>query len=119
MRFVAYQKKLEIEYGGAIHSFHGRTLEETFVYENHELFSSGALSIGERIPADAAEFHDVVWKRIKSSTFKKTEFAMDVLGRDSGVEGAAPWTVPRYIADGLHWLESRLNEQVVAGAQNV
>ncbi|MGO3700355.1 MULTISPECIES: ATP-dependent nuclease [Halomonas] len=118
MRFVAYQKTLEIEYGGAVHSFHGRTLEETFVYENHELFSSGALSIGKRIPADAAEFHDVVWKRIKSSTFKKTEFAMDVLTRDSNVEGAVPWKVPQYIAVGLRWLEGRLNDQPVEGEQN-
>ncbi|SPJ33591.1 ATP-dependent nuclease [Kushneria phyllosphaerae] len=115
MRFVAYQKKLEIEYEGAVHSFHGRTLEETFVYENHELFSSEALSIGKEIPADAAEFHDVVWGRIKSSTFKKTEFAMDVLAWESGVEGSAPWVVPKYIADGLRWLESRVNDQLVAG----
>lgn len=81
-RFVAYQKAVEIEYGGAPHWFHGRTLEEAFVYENHKLFSEGTLSIGKDIPEDALEFHDVVWKRIKSSTFKKTEFAMDVLAVD-------------------------------------
>lgn len=115
MRFVSFQKKIEILYGGAPHDFHGRTLEEAFVYENHGLFVSGALSIGKEIPADAAEFHQVVWERIKSSTFKKTEFAMDVLARDPEVEGAAPWAVPEYIAVGLRWLEARVGDQPVAG----
>lgn len=115
MRFVSYQKAVAIEYGGASHNFHGRTLEEAFVYENHGLFASGALSIGKDIPADAAQFHQVVWERIKSSTFKKTEFAMDVLAHDPDVEGAAPWVVPEYIAVGLRWLEARVGNQPVAG----
>lgn len=118
MRFVTYQKALEVEYGGAAHTFHGRTLEEAFVYENHTLFSGGQLTIGVDIPTDAAAFHDVVWQRIKSSTFKKTEFAMDVLALDPEVEATAPWTVPQYIALGLRWLEMRLADQPVGGDQN-
>lgn len=118
MRFVTFQKQIEIEYGGATHLFHGRTLEEAFVYENHGLFAIGALSIGKDIPADAADFHQVVWERIKSSTFKKTEFAMDVLARDPDVEGAAPWAVPEYIAVGLRWLEARVGDKPIAGEQN-
>lgn len=118
MRFVTYQKKVGIKYGGATHSFHGRTLEETFVYENHALFSSGALSIGKEIPADAADFHDVVWKRIKSDTFKKTEFAMDVLALDPETDGGMPWRVPQYIEIGLRWLENRVTDQPAVGDQN-
>lgn len=117
MRFVSYQKKIEIEYGGAVHGFHGRTLEETFVYENHGLFSSGALSIGKEIPADATEFHQVVWERIKSSTFKKTEFAMDVLAHEPN-DDEVPWAVPEYVAVGLRWLEGRVGDQPVAGEKN-
>ncbi|TQM94927.1 AAA ATPase-like protein [Roseinatronobacter monicus] len=117
MRFVSYQKKIEIEYGGAVHGFHGRTLEEVFVYENHGLFSSGALSIGKDIPADATEFHQVVWERIKSSTFKKTEFAMDVLAHEPDDDDAS-WVVPEYVAVGLRWLEGRVGDQPVAGEQN-
>ena len=117
MRFVSYQKKVEIEYGGAVHGFHGRTLEEAFVYENQRLFSSGALSIGKEIPADAAEFHQVVWERIKSSTFKKTEFAMDVLAHEPDDDDAS-WAVPEYVAVGLRWLEGRVGDQPVAGEQN-
>lgn len=90
MRFITYQKGVEIQYGGAARIFHGRTLEEAFVYENHALFSNGTLSIGKEIPADAAEFHEVVWNRIKSDTFKKTEFAMDVLAVNAEDEGAVP-----------------------------
>ena len=114
---VSYQKKVEIEYGGAVHGFHGRTLEEAFVYENQRLFSSGALSIGKEIPADAAEFHQVVWERIKSSTFKKTEFAMDVLAHEPDDDDAS-WAVPEYVAVGLRWLEGRVGDQPVAGEQN-
>ena len=117
MRFVSYQKKVEIEYGGAVHGFHGRTLEEAFVYENQRLFSSGALSIGKEIPADATEFHQVVWERIKSSTFKKTEFAMDVLAHEPDDDDAS-WAVPEYVAVGLRWLEGRVGDQPVAGEQN-
>ncbi|QYM72025.1 AAA family ATPase [Pseudochrobactrum sp. Wa41.01b-1] len=118
MRFVTYQKKIEIDYGGTVHIFHGRTLEETFVYENHALFSGGALSIGEKIPSNATDFHDVVWKRIKSSTFKKTEFAMNVLTFDTGENEHAPWVVPHYIAIGLRWLEKRLTNKQDHGGQN-
>lgn len=117
MRFVSYQKAVAIEYGGASQNFHGRTLEEAFVYENHGLFSSGELSIGKGIPADAAEFHQVVWERIKSSTFKKTEFAMDVLAHEPDDDGAS-WAVPEYVAVGLRWLEDRLGDQPVAGELN-
>ncbi len=111
MCFVTYQKNLEIEFRGDIHSFHGRTLEETFVYENHELFSSGALSIGIDIPDNAVDFHDMVWQRIKNSSFKKTEFAMDVLALDPETARDDPWTVPKYIEVGLQWLEARVADQ--------
>jgi predicted ATP-dependent endonuclease of OLD family len=118
MRFVTYQKRIEVNYVGSVHAFHGRTLEETFVYENHELFVSGDLSIGIVIPPDPEEFHDQVWRRIKSSTFKKTDFAMDVLALDPKVEGTNPWNVPDYIAVGLRWLENRMTEQKVDGGGN-
>lgn len=117
MRFVSFQKKIVIEYGGAAYDFHGRTLEETFVYENHGLFANGALSIGKDIPADAAEFHQMVWERIKSSTFKKTEFAMDVLAYEPD-DNNVFWAVPEYIAAGLRWLEARVGDQPVAGELN-
>jgi len=79
MRFVAFQKPVVVNCQSNAHSFHGRTLEEAFVYENLEHFHADGLSIGIDLPDGPAELQEAVWKRIKSDTFKNTEFAMDVL----------------------------------------
>lgn len=122
MRFISYQKPVQVENKGQLHSFHGRTLEETFVYENLALFQEKGLSIGIDLPNEPTELHHAVWTRIKSSTFKKTEFAMDVLGyeptpqqdEDGNVvpeDMASYWKVPTYIAEGLQWLDGRLSQK--------
>lgn len=119
-RFVAYQKPVSVKIEDQLHTFHGRTLEETFVYENLDLFQTGKLSIGIDFPKEAKELHKAVWERIKSSTFKKTEFAMDVLSfepspleldAESDPENGAAsyWGVPLYIAEGLQWLDEHLS----------
>lgn len=121
-RFVSYQKPISVDIGGQSHAFHGRTLEEAFVYENLDLFQKGKLSIGIDIPQEPAEIHQAVWARIKSSTFKKTEFAMDVLGFEPLVqqnEGQCGidndeecyWKVPCYISEGLEWLDGSLSSK--------
>jgi hypothetical protein len=105
-----------------LHLFHGRTLEEAFVYENLAFFQEDKLGIGIDLPDDPTELHKAVWKRIKSSTFKKTEFAMDVLsyepptqqnvGGDAVQSDAARyWKVPCYIAEGLQWLDGNLSQK--------
>ena len=118
-RFIAYQKPITATIDGEACSFHGRTLEETFVYENLDRFLAGELNIGTELPNDAAELQEFVWGRIKSSTFKKTEFAMDVLAyepplndADDAVEDHVEicWNVPHYIAEGLQWLDKCLSE---------
>lgn len=122
MRFVAYQKPVSVEIEGQPHLFHGRTLEEAFVYENIDLFKEGAFSIGIELPKEPKELHQAIWSRIKSSTFKKTEFAMDVLSFEpsaeshqdgSGIVNDATgyWKVPCYIAEGLQWLSGRLSQK--------
>lgn len=57
------------------------------------------------IPAPLDDAYQSVYDRIKSDSFKKTDFAMDIL--------ACPeeWIVPGYIAEGLKWLEERLSPQ--------
>ena len=47
---------------------------------------------------------EAIYERIKSSSFKKTNFALDVLSSEQD------WATPGYIADGLLWLENRLTE---------
>ncbi|MDY7114891.1 AAA family ATPase [Halomonas sp. SSL-5] len=120
-RFVSYQKPVSVDIEGQRHTFHGRTLEEAFVYENLDLFKRDELSVGIALPEEPAELHKAVWARIKSSTFKKTEFAMDVLGFESsaqqhkdgsGLKNGATyyWKVPCYIAEGLQWLDGHLSQ---------
>jgi hypothetical protein len=123
MRFVAFQKPVVIDRGGNPHTFHGRTLEEAFVYENLDHFHAEGLSIGVDLPTDPAELQEAVWKRIKSDTFKKTEFAMDVLAYEITVEEdeeanvgqSRDWNVPHYISEGLNWLKTRLSQNQGAG----
>lgn len=121
-RFVSYQKPISIDIEGRPHTFHGRTLEEAFVYENLDFFQKGKLSIGIDLPTESTELHQAVWERIKSSTFKKTEFAMDALGFEpsaqqhedgSGLANHATcyWKVPCYIAEGLQWLDGYLSQK--------
>lgn len=123
MRFVAFQKPVAVNRQGNAHTFHGRTLEEAFVYENIEHFHEDGLSIGIDLPDDPTELQEAVWKRIKSDTFKKTEFAMDVLAyelpeeedKEANAERNRDWNVPNYIAEGLKWLETRLSQNQGAG----
>lgn len=118
MRFVAFQKPVTVNRQGNVHTFHGRTLEEAFVYENLEHFHAAGLSIGIDLPVNPVDLQEAVWKRIKSDTFKKTEFAMDVLAYEIPVkedgeadaEQSRDWNVPDYIAEGLQWLGTRLSQ---------
>ena len=105
-RYITFQQDIEVSYGGATKVMRPRTLEEAFAYQNFELFRDGALSLGKQIPVDLDDAYELIYDRVKSSTFKKTDFAMDVLA--SGAE----WQVPAYISEGLKWLESRLHRQV-------
>jgi hypothetical protein len=82
---------------------HGRTFEETFVYQNLHLFRDGTIRFGKGIPenADAEGEYQAVYERVKSSSFKKTEFALDVASSSSD------WATPQYIESGLQWLEDQ------------
>lgn len=123
MRFVAFQKPVEVNRQGNAQTFHGRTLEEAFVFENLDHFHADGLSIGIDLPDGRAELQEAVWRRIKSDTFKKTEFAMNVLafeilaGEDEEANAGQnrDWNVPHYIDEGLKWLETRLSQNQGAG----
>jgi putative ATP-dependent endonuclease of the OLD family len=111
--FVAYQRpSLVSGYAGVV-TMHGRTLEETFVYENIMLFRSDALRIGVDLSGDAEPESDytAIYKAIRASTFKKTEFALSVISSD------ADWVTPKYITDGLKWLETELRATIATDAK--
>ena len=101
-RFVAFQTGVIVEEDGKKHLMVPRTIEEAFAYENFKLLRSGELKVGKDVPKDLDEAYKEIYERIKSSSFKKTDFALDVLTFEQD------WATPGYIVDGLQWLEQRL-----------
>jgi len=105
--FVAYQKITSVAGHPPDSPMIGRTFEETFTYENMQLFRDGVISLGTEMPVsqDFEEEYKTIFEKVKSSSFKKTEFALTV------ASSASEWVVPQYIADGLCWLETKLSPQ--------
>ena len=64
----------------------------------------GTLSVGKTLSAEQDHNLDygTVYEAVKSSKFKKTEFALSVASTK------AEWTTPKYIAEGLRWLVEEL-----------
>lgn len=101
MGFVTFQKPTTVK--DYKKTMLGRTFEETFIYENIQLFRDGEINMGEGF-LDSKNYeseYQSVYERVKSSSFKKTEFTLDI------ASCSADWTTPKYIADGLHWLENK------------
>ncbi|MBD3678666.1 MAG: AAA family ATPase [Rhodobacteraceae bacterium] len=108
-RYITFQQDISVEENGANSVMRPRTLEEAFVYENFQLFRDKKLNLDLTIPAEFDEAYNEIYKYVKSDSFKKTDFAMDVLASE------ADWKVPAYIVEGLEWLENRLHPQTSAG----
>lgn len=108
---VAYQIATDVEWKGTSTSIAGRTFEEAFAYENLAWTQDGAqrglhLKVvpnkDPNQPLDKVLLN--VHKRVRVSSFSKTEFALTLM--------AAPWEswkVPSYIVEGLEWLVSVLS----------
>ncbi|MBL8870364.1 MAG: AAA family ATPase [Planctomycetaceae bacterium] len=107
--YVAFQRPVTVSFLGTDHEVHGRTLEETFVYENLDLFRTKAIEPGCVFAQEAtiAELKTATYRQVKADDFKKTEFALAV----ASVDG---WNTPKYISDGLGWLTNRLQPTAVA-----
>lgn len=101
-RRVAFQVEITVEEDGKSLPMIPRTIEEAFAFDNFTILRTGKLSVGVDVPDDLQEAYDAIFKQIKSSGFKKTNFALDVLACDTD------WITPGYIAEGLQWLEQRL-----------
>lgn len=102
--YIAYQRPSVVNGYDANSLMHGRTFEETFAYENLPLFRDRSLTLGKVWTAEQnheAEFQ-AIYSAVQSSTFKKTEFALSM------ASSKAQWATPKYIADGLQWLEAEL-----------
>lgn len=85
----------------------GRTLEESFAFQNLEWCQSRQRkNLGLRIHK-AEEKHlatliEAIGTRVRGKGFGKTDFALALMLEDD------TWEVPNYILQGLQWLESRI-----------
>lgn len=103
-RYVAFQRPVEVNFLDEHMIVQGRTLEETFIYENIPAFGEGALFTNVTLPIVAQELNQAIFEFIRQSNFKKTDFALTALSSDD-------WQVPNYISEGLKWLELRLKNK--------
>jgi len=103
-RCVAFQVGITVELDGKSLMMIPRTIEEAFAFDNFTILRSGELSMGIDVPNDLEDAYQAIFERIKSSGFKKTDFALDIFASES------EWVTPGYIADGLNWLERRLDK---------
>ncbi len=104
-RAIVYQLDVMVSENGDDQFMRPRTLEESFAYENFSKVRSGDLNLGIEIPENLEDAYRAIYERVKSNSFKKTDFAMSVLAGDEN------WKVPRYISDGLVWLEKTVSSQ--------
>jgi predicted ATP-dependent endonuclease of OLD family len=107
-RCVAFQTAVEIDLAGVKYQPVPRTLEEAIVYENLQAVYGGDLSIGKTVSPTWPDMYQDVYDHIRSDRFKKTAFAMSLLATD------VEWATPKYIVEGLQWLEARLSPIIPA-----
>ncbi len=105
--FVTFQKLVEVEWNGEKGNIAGRTLEETFALENAKWCQDEErkhLQLHFRKqPQNLIDLANKIHKRVSSKSFNKTNFALGILAEKSD-----SWIVPKYIKDGLNWLDKQL-----------
>lgn len=111
---VAYQCRIPVAFGGSTSELCGRTLEEAFGLENAAWCQDeNNHSVGLKLktpPKSPEALAEALHKRVVSKNFDKTRFALEVLA--SGL--VSNWKVPKYIAEGLEWLESEVAYEIEA-----
>lgn len=106
--YVSFQKPVSVDGYQDDEKMHGRTFEETFIYENLNLFKRGKISTSITLEDDHDEDYKCIYNLVKSDNFKKAEFALDIVFSEED------WKVPHYIKVGLIWLQSKLENQLKA-----
>ncbi|MGX1101352.1 ATP-dependent nuclease [Amorphus sp. MBR-141] len=107
---IAYQCQTDVTWGAETQALAGRTLEEAFALENlawcQDLLRRPLqLRIPKNDEKDLATLVNRIHRRVESSSFKKTDFALALLAEDPEA-----WNVPTYIAEGLRWLEGEITQ---------
>ena len=101
-RCVAFGTDVTVSENGTKLAMRPRTLEEAIAYENFSLLRNGTISLGITISPSLEFAYQEIYDRVRSDSFKKTDFAMSLISTNT------TWAVPAYIATGLRWLETRL-----------
>lgn len=99
--FITFQQPVATPLYGANAMLHGRTLEEAFIYENIDLLKDKTIDVDVKLNWDKEHDYQKVYEFINSRSFKKTEFALNVLTKTS------QWKTPAYITVGLEWLTDK------------
>ena len=118
---VVYQTKVPVIWDDEKKILCGRTLEEAFAFENLQWCQCSEqkeikLQIPRYYELSIDELSECLHKRIKASSFKKTDFALELLMRDPG-----EWKSPSYIVNGLKWLQEKLippREEVTSNVEH-
>ena len=103
---VTYPCIVNIERNGEQIECAGRTLEVAFAFDNLDWTQDVAnkeLRLRVRAPKNLEDLVQRIHDKVHSSNYKKTDFALALLSKDPET-----WNVPRYIAEGLEWLETTL-----------
>ena len=105
---VCYQTQVTVTRGDESIQLTGRTLEETFAFENL-VWSQDITNKDLKIRVKSSDAPNLeltterLHKRIHGKNFKKTDFALALLTKNPG-----SWTVPSYIREGLEWLQTEV-----------
>lgn len=99
--YIAFQQPTPVDGYGLGLTLTGRTLEETFIYQNITIFSEGRIPTGISFTGKTEDDHELVYQAIRGSSFKKTEFALNI------ISSTEDWEVPEYISEGLLWLKRK------------
>ena len=100
-RYVSFQQPIRTDYSGDVIPLAARTFEEALIFENLNRCGEAGFLSGIELPENAGEINLAVHKRVQSSSFKKTDFALTALTDQA-------WIPPAYIQSGLDWLAGRL-----------
>ena len=85
------------------------TFEDSLIFENKAIFESVTNAKGMIKKAQSITDAQNAFETIRSSNFKKAEFALDLLY----LANFDDIKIPTYISDGLQWLESILQPKLV------
>jgi predicted ATP-dependent endonuclease of OLD family len=107
---ICFQDPIDVTWKKETEKLTGRTFEEAFTLQNIDWCQDikqkglGVRVVSKKVTPSLADLHAKLFKRIKGTGFKKTEFALGLLMTEPG-----EWKVPQYIDHGLKWLAEELS----------